>query len=646
MSSTWIFQANPEQYRIDDALGQLSVIDWRVPQHTGEIRPGDEVLIWRAGRHAGAVGVGRVTSYPRESEPTIEDASFMIASGSVPQKATRVLVKARAIPFVPKARFQSLAGLAHHQILSAPMGTVFRLTEAEWAEMGSLAPDLLEIDGFASLPGVSEWPRAFAWRDRRKAVYPLPGGQEHYLDTLGEILEWASAHPVGRADVEAWLQARFVLAETSARFVVDFLQRLTLIAAAAGRVEVTPEAKEWLASRNPGHFVALLHSRVRFVGEMMRLLREPRTVVELLALANQEYAMGWASRAQIDRRRAWLHSSGAVNIDEEGRLYLSNFGAKLLGMLEVQLPLTPEEQTIAATPEISQSQAPPTEPVVVGIPSGRTEQAQRLIGRLREVADQHDNPSWFEEAATEAFAFLGFDATWLGGSGKTDVLLVAELGPGERYRVIIDCKTTGRDAVQDQQVDWITLREHKQLHEADYVAVLARAFGGSRVRARAKDQGVLLVDLDALETVLLQHVEIPMGLDVYRKFFEAPDGTAGAEAVAEDGDESARWLRVTSEILRCIQRLEGSEGSLSARDLYWNLRALGEDLGSFTTKEIEIVLSTLSSPALGILRRVGEGYRTVGSLRTAAARLEVLAVRISEGTLEHLTPNTGSGRTA
>jgi hypothetical protein len=123
-------------------------------------------------------------------------------------------------------------------------------------------------------------------------------------------------------------------------------------------------------------------------------------------------------------------------------------------------------------------------------------------------------------------------------------------------------------------------------------------------------------------------VDVPLGLNVYRRLFESPEGMAGAETVAEAADESLRWLRLTSGVLRSIERLEGAEGSLTARDLYWNLRPLGEELGTFTVEEIKAVLDTLSSPPLGILRQVEEGYRSLGSLDTAAARLEVLAERI------------------
>jgi hypothetical protein len=51
-------------------------------------------------------------------------------------------------------------------------------------------------------------------------------------------------------------------------------------------------------------------------------------------------------------------------------------------------------------------------------------------------------PDAFEKAARDAFEFLGFDAVWQGGAGRTDVLLTAALGADDQYRVVVDTKST------------------------------------------------------------------------------------------------------------------------------------------------------------------------------------------------------------
>ncbi len=65
--ATWIFQCNPDRYRIDDRLALApTVMRWTVNQHVKRILPGDTVYIWRSGgkskHEAGIVAEGRVVS--------------------------------------------------------------------------------------------------------------------------------------------------------------------------------------------------------------------------------------------------------------------------------------------------------------------------------------------------------------------------------------------------------------------------------------------------------------------------------------------------------------------------------------------------------------------------------------------------------
>jgi hypothetical protein len=103
-----------------------------------------------------------------------------------------------------------------------------------------------------------------------------------------------------------------------------------------------------------------------------------------------------------------------------------------------------------------------------------------LVGSSTDSGD----PDRFERAVRDAFTFLGFEASWLGGAGRTDVLVDAPLGRDDQYRVIVDCKASGSGAVTDQQIDWMTLTEHRQMHDAHYVAVVAPRPSGRRLLAR------------------------------------------------------------------------------------------------------------------------------------------------------------------
>jgi hypothetical protein len=254
-----------------------------------------------------------------------------------------------------------------------------------------------------------------------------------------------------------------------------------------------------------------------------------------------------------------------------------------------------------------------------------------LEALLRRTGNLATAPIEFERAVATAFASLGFDATNLGGSGKTDILLVAALGPRDSYRVIVDCKTTSHEGVNDAQIDWITLEEHRKKHEADYVAVVGPAFSGSRVQDRARQMHVTVLDLKRLITILQQHLRVPMGLDTYRLLFSAADADQGAASVAEAADDFNRWLSLGAAVLGLARQLEITEGPLLARDLYWNLRQSGEQFSSVTDADIQVVLETLSRPPLGLLRKTSDSkFQTIGSLATTRARLQALAILLGE----------------
>jgi hypothetical protein len=621
----WFLQANPERYDIVGALASLRLINWRVPQHTAEIHPGDVVLIWRSNPDAGIVGVGRVLEAPRAMARLEEETPFARTGEEVDEVTTRAPVEVHAIPFVPKERVAALPSFAGHPIITAPLVTVYPIDLSQWEDLQTLLPRPLTFDQEAELLSPEDLPAPFAWRQRRKGMSPLPGGYGEFTHALTRMLQWISQAQPDEQGLESWLRQEFAMGASYARFTSDFLARMSVVSVRGGRVDLTPEGRKWLSDANPSYLVALLHSRFQFVGEMLQLLTKPRTSEELLQLANERYQMGWKTRTQVDRRRGWLQSTGAIESDPQRRLIITQFGREIQARLALYSPGgEPQARTGTKSPEPAMT---PRVPHTLA----RETRAVELAARLRQTANDSNNPTAFEDAVAEAFSFLGFESTRLGGSGKTDVLIMADLGPSTRYRAIIDCKSTGHEAVKDPQIDWMTLEEHKKLHEADYVAVVASAFAGQRVSSRAKATRVTLIDIETLAGMCVQHEKLPMGLEVYRGLFTAPDAEAGAAAAAEVAEESGRFVMLSAAVLGQIRRLERSESALSARDLYWNLRASSEQFGTVTDKEIQAVLEALASPALAVIREVEPGkFQTLGSLETAVRRVKLLAGLIEE----------------
>ncbi len=57
---SWIFQTNPDRFRVDDYLRENQVFCWTLNQHRSEVQVGDRVYVWRSGKEAGIVAVASV----------------------------------------------------------------------------------------------------------------------------------------------------------------------------------------------------------------------------------------------------------------------------------------------------------------------------------------------------------------------------------------------------------------------------------------------------------------------------------------------------------------------------------------------------------------------------------------------------------
>jgi hypothetical protein len=460
---------------------------------------------------------------------------------------------------------------------------------------------------------------------RWKSAYPLPGGYDAQLRTLATVVDWVSAHKPDVSAAEAQFVTRFSMSARNAQLALLFLYRAGFLTLSSGVIEPTPTAAQWRSTDDPRIVVEALHTHIRFIGEMLACLTEPRRLEEILVIANRNYSLAWESIAQVNIRRGWLQSAGAIAVDGDGRLVATDVGRSQLTTLQLERSHSRDAMGESRTVESIGLGAGTENPVAAQSAMADLGQpTDDLESRLRSAARMTSQPAEFEHAVAEAFRDLGFETTNLGGSGKTDILLVAPLARPDAYRVIVDCKTTTHEAVQDLPIDWVTLSEHRKKHEADFVAVVAGSFGGARVRSRAREQKVILIDLDGLISWRRQHVRVPMGLDAYRSIFAAEDFDAGIGVVAEEADFYSRIVGIAAAALNLIRGLEGTEGPVTARDIYWNIRR-DERFEGVTADELESILEPLSSPPTSLLRKVGEGYKSLGSTTTQQARLRRLA---------------------
>jgi hypothetical protein len=637
MSRAWFLQANPKLYDIDGALLALGEIWWRVPQYTTEVKANDVAVMWRSGPGAGIVGVGRIATDPQMHPTDPAEMPFFRTTDYDADGVTQVLVRVRPVELIGKDELRSMKGFEQHQIVVAPMGTVFPIAEAQWSVLSARLPAIPA----AMSEAPPDLPRAFAWEQRAKGVAPMPGGYDGYLRSVATVCDTVAQDRPSIRELPSRLEELLGVTPSGASQRASFLRKIDVIEERSGVCHVGSWASRWRETGDPRLIVALVHSRCRFIGELLAELRTPRTSAELRDIAGERYGLGWDTLTQIDNRRGWLQSAGMLTADRGGTMQLTGAGLALLAELSIHQPLPqagraapaePVTTPVARTPAAVEPSDVTEAPAVRGT-------VDRLVDELRASAVDSSNPDRFEQATRDAFAFLGFDAQWLGGSGRTDVMLDARLGRDDRYRVIVDCKTSGSGKVGDQQVDWVTLAEHRTKHDAHHVALVAPNPSGERLITRAQQQEVTVISVEQLVGLCRQHAKTAVGLDDYRSIFEH-GGEVDTQHVDERAEEVERLLVLALAVCRVIREQSQDFGRFSARDTLLTLR--GDPVAETTTEdELQILLDTLASPLLGVLHGTREtGYRITTSPEVFELRLNALATALSGRTIEDAHPTS------
>ena len=522
---------------------------------------------------------------------------------------------------MPKDQIRALPSFEEHSIIKAPLGTVIPINEDDYSKLAPLVDEPPEVE---TLSYHSDIPPPFAWDQRAKAAYPMPGGYQAYLTSLETLIGAVEEERPTRSEFPELISRTLKLSANNGQHLAVFVRRAGIFIDHGETVDPSSWTRSWTDGKDNRILVALLHARIRFIGEMLDAAIEPITTSDLLDVANNQYACGWSTKAQIDRRRGWLQSAGMLATDESNRLQTTPEGKALLNRLVLHRPTAtvspkqPEENVLAENaPAVSVAAASP----VIG----------DLVAELHAAAVDSANPDRFEQSVRDAFAWLGFDAEWLGGAGRTDVLLDAPLGKGRSFRVIIDCKTSASGSVGDGQVDWITLTEHKKKHDADYVTLVAPQPSGKRLFQRASEQGVVIIPVDELATLCEQHANAPLDLETYRMLF-TEGGAVDTGSVAEHAEEWLHVVELARTVIDTVALRSDKFGGLTAEAL---LLLLADNPAAETADQVEIqsILDTLGGPLIRVLSGdTVEGYWLTTPRPVARHRLKMLARMLVGGT--------------
>lgn len=383
-------------------------------------------------------------------------------------------------------------------------------------------------------------------------MLPLAGGNEQYLKTLAWVLECCRDHELDAEALRQRYAAAFGLNLDVAYAHLTALRRYVLLEDTGGRRVATAQSARWLETRQPAIVIGTMHANVRFVGELLDLIEQPHSKEFLRQQANGRYGFDWKKSAQIDFRLGWLRSAGFARMLGGAEYQATAAGLAFLERVELYRPKTASATAPDEPPPASSDGAEPgksgkddgfgapedggeegTTHSSTGHRSAR-ELAVELGGRLESLSCDGSKHQEFEVAVRDSFAFLGFDAERLSGSGQTDVLFTG-IRPPEvsrpddsaswSYMVAVDAKAATNGALGDGQVSFPALTLHREKHAAAF-SVLVGPNPRPRLLQFAAKASVAVLSASQLAGLCRDHAEEPLPVADYFWLFAGPEGSA------------------------------------------------------------------------------------------------------------------------
>lgn len=457
---------------------------------------------------------------------------------------------------------------------------------------------------------ISTWVKEYCTIDqqqlatRRQTIGYIPGIISDCANTISEYLNLIQAGTTYEG-IRNYAAENYNISASSVRSFMTTLTNMGFVKRQTDTLYViTNAAKNWLASSSDLELICCIHRNFLYIFEMLQELNgNVLDYKELHAVAKVSYGMDKANIEEIRKRISILKNAKLVRNASIDKFTITNRGRLLLHEFQIQNRKLVEASH--ETPVISQ-----------------VDQYDSLFAELRVAAKDSMNPDRFEHALKSAFELLGFKTTQFGGAGRTDILIQTPGSSKVSYSVAVDAKSTASGSVSTGMVDFDSLKEHRKKHHANYSLIVGCAFQNESLIKRAIEHNVVLLDVDSLETLIKNHLKVPIKLSSYKQIFEKA-GIADITLVAGNRQEIVCYGQLMHAVMNCL--IEESddpitEGFLFERDIYRSLRNSTELDEPPTIDAITSMLQFLSSPLIGCVEKTKDGYYATGSLADASRK--------------------------
>lgn len=441
---------------------------------------------------------------------------------------------------------------------------------------------------------------------RKSSIGYIVGDMKQFQKTIAEFIQLISGGKSSNQVME-YAKENYAIAPSSLKSFFSTLTNMGIVERKTSTIyDVTDTARLWSEKEQIIDLLCIMHRQFGFMFEMLCVL-EARSMSnkELAAIAKVSYGFERENLDEIRRRVTIFQVAKLIRNDSIDKYTITSRGRKLLSLIHLEKP---------AFMETSEEHGDESE----------STQNLQFFTELRLAAKDSGNFERLEKQVKVAFEKLGFEAQWLGGAGKTDVLIRAAGNSLTTYSVTVDAKSTMSGNVTDGLVDFDTLEEHRRKHKADFSAVVGGSFQNERLVKRAIEHNVVLIDIDTLENLIRNHLEVPIQVASYKKLFETP-GIANVKCLEAEREKITRYGNLLHAVMDCLvaeREDEVTGGILQERDIYRSLRMNKSFSFAPNLDEISAMLQFLASPLIGCVEKSKEGYLAVGTLDDAAQKFD------------------------
>lgn len=184
---------------------------------------------------------------------------------------------------------------------------------------------------------INNYPNNKDWNEKAFSMPNLPRGENGMKDSLKIVLSKVrdGESPKSKLNIKG-SSSNLTLQEACVR-----LRPLHLINKTATGWVLTEESKTWLESEDDNYLAAIFNSNVRFFGEILTYIDNPKKASELQDIANESYGLYWKTKSDINTRLYWLRELDLIEFQKYSLLYsITEKGIDFINNIDIIPPLS------------------------------------------------------------------------------------------------------------------------------------------------------------------------------------------------------------------------------------------------------------------------------------------------------------------